>query len=72
MADAPSTSSYLLMSSDSALPNSQRLTATNGIQLNSGGSGRTATITSTGALSSLQNLATSGLLVFNATRANLL
>jgi len=71
MADAPSTSSYLLMSSDSALPNSQRLTATNGIQLNSGGSGGTATITSTGALSSLQNLATSGLLVFNATNKQL-
>jgi hypothetical protein len=66
MADAPNTSTYLLLSQDTDnLPNSQTLVAGSSLQLVSTGAGGTATITPVQALGSLASLASTGIMTFN-------
>jgi hypothetical protein len=62
---APATSTYLLISSDSNLSNSQTFTVGDGLQVTSGGAGGDYTLSTDGSLSSLVNLSTSGIMVFN-------
>lgn len=71
MADAPSTATYVLVAPNGDLPNAQTLTGTNGILVQSGGAGGSLTVSSTGSLSSLENLNSAGLLVLNPITRNL-
>jgi len=67
MANAPSTSSYVLLASEPLdLPNGQVLTATPGLEIQSGGSSGNVLISPTLGLDSIVQLNSSGIAVYNA------
>lgn len=67
MADAPNTSTYILVNPDTAnLPNSRKLAAGTGITLQDSGVGNSLTIQPIGNLQSIFNFDTSGFIAYNS------